>query len=166
MKEDQSKRYEACFELYKKYAGRKLSQIEREMRALGFGHFHRRILYSRTENGTTNRPDREIWLEGTNSYGCTIRCAERLAFPNCLKSSLRLRLRERRPSYGKVSRSYRKGVAFPHIGRHSRLEPPTMANRYTDEKTADQTVSGWANSSYQHLIQNLWFFLSSTENSE
>ncbi len=52
MKEDQSKRYEACFELYKRYAGRKLTQIEREMRALGFADFHRRILYGRKENGT------------------------------------------------------------------------------------------------------------------
>ena len=46
-----TERYEACFELYLRYGGRNLSRIEREMRALGYADFNRRILYGRTENG-------------------------------------------------------------------------------------------------------------------
>ncbi|HTH38588.1 MAG TPA: hypothetical protein VL572_11500 [Pyrinomonadaceae bacterium] len=80
MKEDQSKRYEACFELYKKYAGRQLSQIEREMRALGFADFHRRILYSRTENGTY-KPAGSRNLAGGNKF-------LRLRHPMCGKACL------------------------------------------------------------------------------
>ena len=43
-------RIEACRELYIKYRGKKHEQIEREMRALGYHDFHRRVMYRRYEN--------------------------------------------------------------------------------------------------------------------
>ncbi|MEJ7849066.1 MAG: phage terminase large subunit [Pyrinomonadaceae bacterium] len=46
-----TERYRACFELYLKYGGRNLLRIEREMRALGYADFNRRILYGRKEDG-------------------------------------------------------------------------------------------------------------------
>ncbi len=44
-------RIEACRELYLKYRGKKHEQIERDMRALGYKDFHRRVMYRRYENG-------------------------------------------------------------------------------------------------------------------
>lgn len=44
--------YDTCFILFKYFNGRNIARIEREMRGLGHVNFHRRILYSRTENGT------------------------------------------------------------------------------------------------------------------
>ncbi|MGD9563718.1 MAG: phage terminase large subunit [Pyrinomonadaceae bacterium] len=46
-----TQRYQDCLELYLRSRGLNLTQVEREMRDLGYADFHRRILYSRNENG-------------------------------------------------------------------------------------------------------------------
>ncbi len=46
-----TERYAACFELFLRLGGTNLLRIEREMRALGYADFNRRILYGRKENG-------------------------------------------------------------------------------------------------------------------
>ncbi|HMO81978.1 MAG TPA: phage terminase large subunit [Pyrinomonadaceae bacterium] len=43
--------YHDCLRLYIASRGRRITDIEREMRRLGHARFHRRILYTRTENG-------------------------------------------------------------------------------------------------------------------
>ena len=51
MKKPWNERYEACFRLFLRHNGKNFCLIEREMRALGYGDFNRRILYSRKEKG-------------------------------------------------------------------------------------------------------------------
>ncbi len=56
-----------CYELFLKYNGSSHVQIEREMRALGYARFSRRIFYSRTERGVYKPGwiERFGWRTGT-----------------------------------------------------------------------------------------------------
>ncbi len=54
-----TERYAACFELFLKHGGRNFLAIERGMRDLGYKDFHRRILYTRKENGI----EKPGWVE-------------------------------------------------------------------------------------------------------
>jgi hypothetical protein len=49
--EERAQRIEDCRELYWKYEGRHHELIERDMRAMGYTDFHRRVLYRRFERG-------------------------------------------------------------------------------------------------------------------
>ncbi len=60
-------RYEDCFRLFLLHKGRNFCLIEREMRALGYADFNRRILYSRKEKGEY-KPG---WIE---KYGWRTAC--------------------------------------------------------------------------------------------
>ena len=51
MEKPRDERYEACLRLFLLHKGLNFCLIEREMRALGYADFNRRILYSRTEKG-------------------------------------------------------------------------------------------------------------------
>ena len=82
---DFQKRYDDCFELYRKYKGKKITLIEREMRSLGHAKFSRRILYSRVERGL-HKPgwiDRYGWrqLAATGAQASSLHCVREDADP-------------------------------------------------------------------------------------